>query len=325
MKTLISAYIIICYSINLVSLCLLGLVYLRRPHTLYRQELLFMLGMMTISFTLSMPSLFAPPGPADVPGILDYLLCSLLLAGICLVAAATPAYIHSFRPTRLGRTISRLCLLASGVLLVASLTELILTGSTYLINACFSLMLASVAWSAAWFFRQVWRHRDLVRHSPSARVTLTMCILTVFFMPLIVMVDFLNLSLPFLPHGPGPRLVFVPLFLAIWSVLLLRKNAPIVAGAAAADALDRLPGAAPPAGRAPAPAPAPAASDALSGREQEVAALLVQGLSYDEIGERLCISHSTVKTHVRKIYQKTGVSGKIALISRLNPENHPKG
>ncbi len=51
----------------------------------------------------------------------------------------------------------------------------------------------------------------------------------------------------------------------------------------------------------------------LSVREREVAELLIQGLSYRTIGDRLFISPGTVKTHVLVIYRKTGTNSKIQL------------
>lgn len=48
----------------------------------------------------------------------------------------------------------------------------------------------------------------------------------------------------------------------------------------------------------------------LSARESDVAQLLCQGLSYKDIGSRLFISLATVRTHVSRIYQKTGVKRK---------------
>lgn len=46
----------------------------------------------------------------------------------------------------------------------------------------------------------------------------------------------------------------------------------------------------------------------LTRREEEIAVLLVQGIPFAEVEERLCISNSTLKTHARHIYAKTGVS-----------------
>lgn len=48
----------------------------------------------------------------------------------------------------------------------------------------------------------------------------------------------------------------------------------------------------------------------LTGREREVLALMVEGLSNLEIGERLVVSHYTVKFHVSNILSKLGVDSR---------------
>jgi NarL family two-component system response regulator LiaR len=53
----------------------------------------------------------------------------------------------------------------------------------------------------------------------------------------------------------------------------------------------------------------------LTDREQEVLALIVEGLSNPEIGERLVIGYSTVKTHVSNILAKLGVSNRVEAAS----------
>ncbi len=49
----------------------------------------------------------------------------------------------------------------------------------------------------------------------------------------------------------------------------------------------------------------------LSGREREVLALVAQGRTNREIGERLFISQKTVGVHVGNILSKLGVSGRV--------------
>jgi DNA-binding NarL/FixJ family response regulator len=46
--------------------------------------------------------------------------------------------------------------------------------------------------------------------------------------------------------------------------------------------------------------------DGLTAREAEVLTLLAAGLSNAEIGKRLYLSNATVKTHINRIFAKTG-------------------
>ena len=55
----------------------------------------------------------------------------------------------------------------------------------------------------------------------------------------------------------------------------------------------------------------------LTEREQEIAALVAEGLSNQQIGLRLFISENTVKKHVKNIYQKMSVSNRHQLMAEL--------
>jgi len=52
----------------------------------------------------------------------------------------------------------------------------------------------------------------------------------------------------------------------------------------------------------------PGASPALTVREREVLLYVAKGFSGPEIGELLSLSHNTIKTHVRRIYEKLEVT-----------------
>ena len=58
--------------------------------------------------------------------------------------------------------------------------------------------------------------------------------------------------------------------------------------------------------------PAPVAVDELSTREREVMRLVAEGLSNEEIAERLFLSVRTVERHLSNVYAKLRVSGKAA-------------
>ncbi len=51
----------------------------------------------------------------------------------------------------------------------------------------------------------------------------------------------------------------------------------------------------------------------LTARENEVAQLVVEGYTNSEIADELCISLSTVKCHMQKIFKKIGVANRTML------------
>jgi DNA-binding NarL/FixJ family response regulator len=65
--------------------------------------------------------------------------------------------------------------------------------------------------------------------------------------------------------------------------------------------------------RIPRPSP-PAEFNQLTAREQEVFRLIAQGLSNAEIGQRLHIGDTTVKTHITHILQKLNLRDRVQLI-----------
>jgi len=56
-------------------------------------------------------------------------------------------------------------------------------------------------------------------------------------------------------------------------------------------------------------------STRLTAREREVLRLVAEGLSAIEVGNRLYIEQSTVKSHLKNIYEKLGVSDRAAAVA----------
>jgi DNA-binding NarL/FixJ family response regulator len=59
---------------------------------------------------------------------------------------------------------------------------------------------------------------------------------------------------------------------------------------------------------------------ALSHREQDVLALIAEGLTNRSIAERLFISEATVKVHVQRIFEKLGVRSRTEAALRARAE-----
>ena len=59
------------------------------------------------------------------------------------------------------------------------------------------------------------------------------------------------------------------------------------------------------------------AEEKLSHREQEVLNLLVKGYAYKQIAEQMSISMDTVRTYIRRIYEKLQVHSRTEVMTRL--------
>jgi len=59
----------------------------------------------------------------------------------------------------------------------------------------------------------------------------------------------------------------------------------------------------------------------LSMRELEVIDSLLRGLTAHEVAASMCLSFHTVRTHIRNVYQKVGVSNRIELLRWREGEN----
>lgn len=60
----------------------------------------------------------------------------------------------------------------------------------------------------------------------------------------------------------------------------------------------------------------------LTAREAEVAALAAEGFTVLNVAARLAVAESTVKTHLKHIYQKLGVFSRVELARRLTPKSN---
>lgn len=63
--------------------------------------------------------------------------------------------------------------------------------------------------------------------------------------------------------------------------------------------------------------PRPSASEVLTARELQLVQAIEEGLSYQQVAERLSITLNTVRSFIRKIYDKLEISSKAELSARM--------
>lgn len=59
----------------------------------------------------------------------------------------------------------------------------------------------------------------------------------------------------------------------------------------------------------------------LTRREQQLVPMIARGLTNKEIAARLCLSEQTVKNHIHRMLQKTGVSGRLEVVEACQAES----
>ena len=304
MKTLLVLYFTTCHALC-VAAVLLVLYRFRQSRKRELGWFLALLGGMTlITFSMSLGYLQLEAGAAS--GALIAVLNTLSVTGIPISMLAIPSFMASFAEHRGQRGVLAAFRVGSALgfaLIGASFFDLGATASLA-IFVTLAIFLALAMFYGACLLALALRPsgaagRPIVEEwLPLLRGPIRLGLIV---SPLLILNDIFNL--PSTSWG-WPRFQLMPLLTAIlgsfWSVRALRAGPAQATGVAAPSY--------------------PASSDwerlGLTKREVEVASLLVGGLSYREIGERLFISTGTAKTHVLNIYAKTGAKNKLDLLRR---------
>jgi DNA-binding CsgD family transcriptional regulator len=303
MEHLVLLYDIICYTVGGIGLVFAALTAALTKSRIDRRYAAFM-----ASFTLILvgESMFVYARNAAVGGnAFISVALNLETVGGALMIAVLPRFVHSFskvpieRALNIGFTGLGIATLCFGVLWVQGVIRG-RVGGIY-----FFLIFATIVYSLTTgnLFSRLWPPRD----NPPAetvrwdRIMGAVTILTVSFIPFLALIDFFPQLLPAVTRRLPSYFRTAPLFFLIWNLIYIFSTIPIYrkskSGGSAEWDFDRF---------------------NLSPREQEVAGLLLEGFSYREIAAKLSVSFATVKTHVNRIYDKTGAGNKIELSRMLH-------
>jgi DNA-binding CsgD family transcriptional regulator len=313
MSLLIVLFNLMVWSCGLVNLFILAMLFRRDRDPLYRQEFLLMSAFMLILVLESLP-LLVPA--ADQGAQYEFIRGIVADVGVSLLVYALPAYINLITQIAIRKIMDW----AFGALAAVGLAAGIVGRWFFNFGGWIPFGAAMVAIAFTTGLAVVMTVADIRKkarihqeNNETLELARRMGIFALALMPFLVYFDFLEMPLPLTGWQLPKGINVTPVILLVWSLLLLRLRCISALTTPSEDAnLSSL------AGRA--------FHDhyGISPREQEVLALLVTGLSYESMADRLCISLSTVKTHINRIYRKTGVNSKVELIHCLQHHNQPE-
>jgi len=305
MDTAVFIYIIACYSCGAIGLTVSTVMVLAKPDPIERAHFRFLLAFGLIIASMTIASFMLSREPKDEIG-LD-IASFVNITGCALIPMTLPRFMESFLPMTWKRLATQAFLIlgilswiavfllrptAYGGIAFGSVF-VVLSASILYVTICGSLAKKSPLDEAG---RARWD--GMMRRIKWVAIVLV---------PIFILVDFFPYLIPGLYELLPPTLKVSPLFYALWNVFYSIE---------AIRALHR---------REPEPREAPEPSACLdveghelSPRECEVALLLARGASYKEIAFELGISIATVKTHVARVYQKTGTGTKMELLRILS-------
>ncbi len=241
----------------------------------------------------------------DQGGVVNRIFSLINLAGFGLMIFALPAFIHAVTKWKHARRVDLGFALLAVAVCVISLAFEDPAASALLRGARFFILTAVILYAAV-------AGRVLARTSlkkadgtgPETRwlkILSGVTILTLALMPCSVLIDMFPKAIPGFTAFLPPSFRLYPLFFMLWNLLYVIHTVPLY------KRKDRGPG----------------GGDAwdfgrfrLSPREREIIVLVGEGLSYRVIADRLGISIATVKTHLARIFEKTGAANKMDLANR---------
>ena len=307
MDVAIFLYYLLCYSVGLAGLLVSLLAVFVRKTVPDRRFALFIAGMtlMVLSFTVGSQILSSRGVSGAVAlgvGLVNVVADSFLVFSL-------PFFVHSLFPARRETALNRLWAATAGIAALAGAAAMVGAAPPSIVTVLFAGMGTAVAYATLRGFLQVVIRRKNAAESMTdgdrprwALIVAGMTFTSVGYLPFFIVFDLFPRGFPSLTGALAPTIKVFPSFYAIVNGLYVATTVPLLVRGSRSGG--------PTAVRA-----LPMDLDALdlSPREREVAALLAAGSTYRDIADRLFISLATVKTHVDRIYKKTGAANKTEL------------
>jgi|GEM_PF-2616070 len=303
---LILLYWFFCYTIFLSLFVISGIRALQKIEV-EKYHFLMILSFALLMIGSTLYTIFEISGK-----ITDIVLQMITMAGVCLGIYAIPSFAFSLSvKTETNQIIARILKYIAIVFWLINLMNyltiknLIIFSFIYIFYFLIITITSTIGLLA---LKKIKDKKDDFYGSYISKIG----VLSIFFVPLFIAVDlFSGFGLNFISILIQNRFRIYPLFFLIWSIIYLvflfkyDKKRFVLSHINISDknsidfSLEKL------------------NKFLLSPREIEVLKLLLEGLSYKQIASKLSISLATVKTHICRIYEKTGANSKIELINKL--------
>jgi DNA-binding CsgD family transcriptional regulator len=304
MPLLYLAYWGLAYTVGLICLAGMGLLFIRDRRGQDLWLFFFMASMTLASVALSLRECL--PANEAIPSWPGF----LALAGAALCAATFPRFAAAQENARSRERLARglswigLCLaaldLALPLLPIRWMTDL--AGGLSVVALVIAVYL-----SLAWIYRAGrLKKGDKGLRPRGHRAPLAFAV----FMALVVSLDFFGGAGRLWPSLAGHFLLFPSLYASLAVFLIVNKLRVLASRGQGEGQQAGYKGEDGPGSRREA-----MARYRISEREAEVLALLAKGYTYREIADELFVSLSTVKSHVAHLFNKTGARNKVELIN----------
>jgi DNA-binding CsgD family transcriptional regulator len=301
MNHLVFLYTILCYTFGFAAYLfaiLTAVIHKKKEERLY---VLFL----TAFLLFLIPSLvygYFNVAQIDQGGTVTRIFSLLDLAGIGLMIYSLPAFIHAVMAFNHARTADLAFLILAVALCVVALVFEGTPAAEVVRGLRFAVLVAVIAYSAIAgniLGRSAARRAEAQRpQSRWLKILTGVTVLTITLMPFSVLIDMFPEAIPGLSARVPLNFKVYPLCYMLWNLFYVIRTVPLYSRKApvegSGDAWDF-------------------ARFRLSRREQEITRLVIVGLSYQQIADRLYISLATVKTHVARVFEKTGAGNKMDL------------
>lgn len=284
--------------IGAVSLGVFGLLWFRDRHPLWRDYLLFHASYSLIMvFRLAGVFLHIAGIPFGPQVLGPHLVASM--SGVCLLVWTMPRFyrtlVNQASTPRFYRVFPVLAIISA-----ATIPLVFFPLESFLLFVPLLLGMASLLLAMAWCQIDLVRNLASIKHSlgrislPAILVYNVLCLSAAVFDAMAESNQMLAATFPVGLSLQALVYIFWNIITIIWA---LRRIAHLPAKPATATAL--------------------ASAPDLSPREQEIAALVAQGLSNKEIAGRLNLSEYTVRNQLHGMFRKTGARSRLDLVNRL--------